>query len=96
VIPEFFNARFDSPGDEFRFVGGLLSSSSMLRLQASIHRFAAEYEQLAHQDARLPLEERHGCSAILALRSWEYSEFSKLRRDGPGAKATKMTRARSR
>ena len=86
VIPEFFNARFDSQGDEFRFVGGLLSSSSMLRLQASIRRFADEYEQLAHQDARLPLEERHGWSAILALRLWEYSEFSKLRRDKPAAR----------
>jgi transcriptional regulator with XRE-family HTH domain len=96
VIPEFFNARFDSPGDEFRFVGGLLSSSSMLRLQASIRRFAADYEQLAHQDARLPLEERHGCSAILALRSWEYSEFSKLRRNEPATHAVKKTRAPSR
>ena len=96
VIPEFFNARFDSPGDEFRFVGGLLSSSSMLRLQASIRRFAAEYEQLAHQDARLPLEERHGCSAILALRAWEYSEFSKLRRSEPGTHAVKRSRSPSR
>ncbi len=80
VIPEFFNARFDAQGDEFRFVGGLLSSASVLRLQASIRHVAAEYEQLAHHDARLPLEQRHSCSAILALRSWEYSEFSKLRR----------------
>jgi transcriptional regulator with XRE-family HTH domain len=92
VIPEFFNARFDAPGDEFRFVGGLLSSSSMLRLQASIRRFADEYEQLAHQDARLPLEERHGWSAILALRFWEYSEFSKLRRDKPDARPIKRSR----
>ena len=92
VIPEFFNARFDSQGDEFRFVGGLLSSSSMLRLQASIRRFADEYEQLAHQDARLPLEERHGWSAILALRLWEYSEFSKLRRDKPGAHSVKKSK----
>ena len=92
VIPEFFNARFDSAGDEFRFVGGLLSSSSMLRLQASIRRFADEYEQLAHQDARLPLEERHGWSAILALRLWEYSEFSKLRRDKSGAHTVKKSK----
>jgi hypothetical protein len=92
VIPEFFDARFDSPGDEFRFVGGLLSSSSMLRLQASIRRFADEYEQLAHQDARLPLEERHGWSAILALRLWEYSEFSKLRRDKPGANSVRKSK----
>jgi transcriptional regulator with XRE-family HTH domain len=90
VIPEFFNARFDSTGDEFRFVGGL--PSSMLRLQASIRRFADEYEQLAHQDARLPLEERHGWSAILALRLWEYSEFSKLRRDKPGAHTVKKSK----
>jgi transcriptional regulator with XRE-family HTH domain len=81
VIPEFFDARFDAPGDEFRFVGGLLSASSLLRLHASIRRFAAEYEQLAHQDASLPFKELSGCSAILALRSWEYSEISKLRRD---------------
>lgn len=81
VMPEFFDARFDAQGDDFRFVGGLLSDSSMLRLQASIRRFAAEFDQLSHQDARLPLEERHSCSAILALRFWEFSEFSKLRRD---------------
>jgi transcriptional regulator with XRE-family HTH domain len=80
VAPEFLSARFDSQGDEFRFVAGLLSASSILRLQASIRRVAAEYEQLAHQDARLPLDDRHGCSAILAVRAWEYSEFSKLRR----------------
>jgi len=81
VIPEFFDSRFDAPGDEFRFVGGLLSASSVLRLQASIRRFAAEYEQLSHQDARLPFEQLTSCSAILALRSWEFSEISKLRRD---------------
>jgi hypothetical protein len=81
VIPEFFDARFDAQGDEFRFVGGLLSASSVLRLQASIRRFAAEYEQLAHQDARLPFEQLNSCSAIFALRAWEFSEISKLRRN---------------
>jgi hypothetical protein len=81
VIPEFFDARFEAQGDEFRFVGGLLSASSVLRLQASIRRFAAEYEHLAHQDARLPFEQLNSCSAILALRAWEFSEISKLRRD---------------
>lgn len=80
VIPEFFNARFDALGDEFRFVGGTLCAASMLRLQKSLRRVAAEFEQLAHQDSHLPLEDRHGCTAILAFRNWEFSEFSKLRR----------------
>lgn len=93
VAPEFFNARFDKTGDEFSFLGGLLSSASMLRMQASVRRVMAEFEQLNHQDAHLPIAERFGCSAILALRSWEYSEFSKLRRKA--APADRQTRSQS-
>jgi transcriptional regulator with XRE-family HTH domain len=80
VIPEFFDSRFEAPGDEFRFVGGMLSEASLLRLRASLRHVASEFESLAQQDARLPLEERDGCTAILALRSWEFSEFANLRR----------------
>jgi transcriptional regulator with XRE-family HTH domain len=80
VVPEFFAARFEAPGDEMRFVGGTLSAASMLRMQATLRRAAAEFEQLAHQDSRLPLAERDGCSAILAVRRWEFSEFGRLRR----------------
>jgi transcriptional regulator with XRE-family HTH domain len=80
VIPEFFNSRFEAPGDEFRFVGGMLSEASLLRLRASLRHVASEFESLAQQDARLSLDERDGCTAILALRSWEFSEFANLRR----------------
>ncbi len=83
VIPEFFDSRFDALGDEMRFVGGRLSSASMLRIQASLRRVAAEFEQFAQQDARLPIGDRSSCSAVLAFRSWEYSEFARLRRTEP-------------
>jgi transcriptional regulator with XRE-family HTH domain len=86
VIPEFFNARFDGSGDEFRFMAGTLAPASVLRLQSSIQRVAAEFEQLTHQDIRLPLEQRDSCTVILATRSWEFSEFSKLRRAPKGAR----------
>jgi len=85
VIPEFFNARFDGSGDEFRFMAGTLAPASVLRLQSAIQRVAAEFEQLTHQDIRLPLEQRDSCTVILATRSWEFSEFSKLRRAPRGA-----------
>jgi len=92
VIAEFFDARFEAPGDEMRFVAGTLSEASLLRFQASLRRVAMEFEQLAHRDSRLPLGERDGCSAILALRRWEFSEFAKLRRPTrPG----RSTRSRS-
>jgi len=80
VLPEFFGTPFDTPGDEFKFMGGTLAPASLLRLQSSIRRVAAEFEQLARQDVRLPLEERNSCTVILAMSSWEFSEFSNLRR----------------
>jgi transcriptional regulator with XRE-family HTH domain len=80
VAPEFFNARFDGAADEFRFIGGTLSATSLHRFKAGIERLASEFEELAHQDARLPLADRDGCTAVLALRSWEFSEFTQLRR----------------
>ena len=86
VIPEFFNARFDSPGDEFRFMGGTLARNSMMRMQVSIRRLASEFEQLAHQDGKLPLRDRDGCTLILAMNSREFSEFSKLRRVPKGTR----------
>ena len=53
---------------------------SLQRLQSSLRRVAAEFEQLARQDVRLPLEDRDSCTVILAMSSWEFSEFSNLRR----------------
>lgn len=85
-VPEFFNAGFDGAGDAFRFVGGTLSAGSLSQFKGSIERLAAQFEDLARADARLPLSQRDGCSAILAVRSWEFSEFTRLRRVGVSKK----------
>jgi hypothetical protein len=81
-VPEFFQSAFDGVGDAFRFVGGTLSSASLSQFKASLERLAIEFEELARADARLPLADRDGCSAIFAVRSWEFSEFTRLRRAG--------------
>jgi len=66
-----------------------LSPASLNQFGASLERLAAEFEELARHDARLPLERRNGCSAILAVRSWEFSEFTRLRR-GSGARESRL------
>jgi len=78
--PEYFRSGFEGAGDAFRFVGGTLSAESLARFKASLERLAIEFEELARHDARLPLARRDGCSAILSVRSWEFSEFARLRR----------------
>ena len=80
VVPEFFADRFDAGADDLHFLGGLLSEASRRHVAASMARLAQEFEEMAHRDARLPLEARDGCSAVLALRKWEFSEFTALRR----------------
>jgi hypothetical protein len=45
-------------------------------------RLAVAFEERARAAVRLPLAERDGCSAILAVRSWEFSAFTRLRRGG--------------
>ncbi|MFC6351444.1 MULTISPECIES: helix-turn-helix domain-containing protein [Stenotrophomonas] len=80
ILPEFFAARFDAPTDGFHFMGGSLSDGSMRYIAAEMSRLAREFDALARQDAALPLEARSGCSAVFALRSWEYSAFTRLRR----------------
>ena len=81
-VPEFFQSAFDGVGDAFRFVGGTLSAGSLSQFKAALERLAIQFEELARGDAQLPLAKRDGCSAILAVRSWEFSEFTRLRRVG--------------
>jgi transcriptional regulator with XRE-family HTH domain len=80
VVPEYFRMRFDGVGDEFLCVSGSLTESSRARFKSAINQVTAEFEDLARRDARLPLSERHGCTAILALRDWQFSEFTRFRR----------------
>jgi hypothetical protein len=80
ILPEFLASCFDGVGEEQKFVGGLLSRSSLLQLQRSIARLVTEFDELAAHDARLPSDERQGCSMLMALRPWEFSGFAKLRR----------------
>lgn len=80
VVPEYFRTRFEGPGDEFYFVAGSLSRASRSRFKSALNRLTAEFEELARHDARLPVAERDGCTAILALRDWQFSEFTRFRR----------------
>jgi hypothetical protein len=80
VQREFFDSPFAGPGEHLRFVAGLLSRASLAQLAQSIERLAREFDELARRDASLPPAERQSCSAVFALRPWEFSMFRALRR----------------
>jgi transcriptional regulator with XRE-family HTH domain len=80
VQREFLDSAFAGSGEQLRFVGGLLSRASLAQMRQGIDRLAREFDELARRDAGLPLNERHACGAVLAIRPWEFSLFGALRR----------------
>ena len=80
VLPEFLATRFDAPGEQMNFVGGMLSRSSVLKVQELMAALARELDGLVKQDLHLPVRERYGVSLFMGLRPWEFSEFTRMRR----------------
>ncbi len=81
VQHEFFNSDFSEQGARLRFAGGTLSPASLRQMQRTLDRVAEEFNELSRRDSTLPLEDRLGCSAVLAIRPWEFSMFEGLKRN---------------
>ncbi|MBD8524989.1 helix-turn-helix domain-containing protein [Pseudomarimonas arenosa] len=80
VLTEFLASSFDGPGERMRFVGGMLSAASIQKLHQGMEAFAKQFDALVAADLSLPIEQRHGVSLLAAVRPWELSEFTKLRK----------------
>jgi DNA-binding transcriptional MerR regulator len=80
VVADYFNGRFDGPGETLLAVHGRLSSHSAQEVAQHVERLAAELSRLHQEDARLPAAARDGYTLVVGLRSWELAAFTGLRR----------------
>ena len=80
VQRDFFGARFDGVGEVLYLLAGLLSDGSRRQVERSLQRVAAQIDELSKGDAKLPRDEREPFGTVIALRSWEFSAFTALRR----------------
>jgi transcriptional regulator with XRE-family HTH domain len=80
VQKEFFDSKFDKPGERLVFMSAMLSSSNLSRFHQMMERLAHEFDELAREDARLPLAHRHTTSLVVALRPWAFPAFASYRR----------------
>ncbi|MEE4191841.1 MAG: helix-turn-helix transcriptional regulator [Halieaceae bacterium] len=83
IQQDFFSTRFDRDDHKLLVLNGMLSPASNREFQRKLERLAQEFDQLNAEDAGLPLDEKQGCTALLALRDWHYQTFSHLRRERP-------------
>ncbi len=80
IKTDFLSNRFVQKGEHLRFVGGMLSRDSVIRMHRAIDRLAAELDEYIQADADLPTEDKFGVGAVFALRPWEMPAFARLRR----------------
>ncbi len=78
VKEAFLRSRFDQSDEALLFLYGLLSDRSNAVIQRRLEQVAKEFNELHQEDLQLPLEQRQGCSMILAIRPWDF--FAAIRR----------------
>ncbi len=81
VLADFFNSRFDKRHEQFIVLNGMLSEKSNQVFQYKIDKLALDFDELTNQDVRLPLAEKKGYSAVLAIRPWRFGIFEQFVRD---------------
>jgi hypothetical protein len=68
-------------GASIQFVFGRLSQRSNAIIKHGLEQVLREFSDLHREDMKLPREERHGSSILLAIRSWDLRNFGNLRRE---------------
>ncbi len=81
IQPEFLNSSFTASGELRLFVSGMFSTRATSLLMKKINHIAKEFDALNAEDQDIDLELRAGTSLVVAMRSWEPSIFSELRRE---------------
>ena len=84
VRREFLDNDFDEASESMQFVFGNLSHRSNEIILHRLAQVVSEFNELHREDMKLPFEERHGSTILLAMRSWELGDFSGLRREENG------------
>ncbi|MDM3872544.1 helix-turn-helix transcriptional regulator [Porticoccus sp. W117] len=79
VEREFFNSNFAREDEQFIVLNGTLSAASSQIFQKRMRKLASEFNELSKADLALPLNERHGTTAVIAVRQWHFALFEQYR-----------------
>ena len=80
IQQQFFETSFTHSGESRSVVFGALSTRSNDLLQHRLQKLAEEFDSLVQEDKALDHRMRTGTTMVLAIRPWEPSQFTELRR----------------
>lgn len=70
VSDDFFNHRFEAPGEVLKIINVRVSPRARESLKARLELIAQEYADQVVADSHLPLSERAPLSICIAVRTW--------------------------
>lgn len=79
-MSDFLDARFDQEDETLAFVHGMLTDAAIAKLHAELRQLRKKFAELHAESLSAPLKKRRGTALLLAMREWEPSSFSDLRR----------------
>lgn len=80
VQTEFFESRFDGPGDLRLVLNGMISDQSITLMHQRMQRLASDFETCVSEDRKTMTTERMGTTLIMAIRPWALAMFEAYRR----------------
>ncbi|MCG7984449.1 MAG: hypothetical protein JAY90_17070 [Candidatus Thiodiazotropha lotti] len=79
---EYLNAKFLREEAMLICANGYLSENSKLSMLRQLKRVSVECYRRAEEDGSLPRSQRQGTSLMQVFRTWDFSVFRQLKRDG--------------
>ncbi|MES2295972.1 MAG: helix-turn-helix transcriptional regulator [Pseudomonadota bacterium] len=77
---DYLNSRFDGEHEVMRLVNVMLSRQSCTALLERLKQVAVEFSQQHQHEAKLPFEQKHAISFMVAARPWVPQAFQALLR----------------
>jgi hypothetical protein len=80
-LPDFLASHFAGAQEALSFLHGMLTEPALVKLQAEVRRLRQRFAELHEESLASPLPKRRGSGLLLAMREWEPSGFSALRKN---------------
>jgi transcriptional regulator with XRE-family HTH domain len=83
VVLDYFNGGFDGNAEGMLLVHGSVSRAIAPSFVERMQRLAQDFSQQHQADQKLAESAREGYTLVMAMRSWEFEAFTRLRRPAP-------------
>ena len=88
VTDDFINHEFDQTNERLAFSTGQFTNKSLDIIQKKLDAFLETFNELASEDALLPIKNRFSTGVFIAFRPWVFSLISGLQRKKRSGKIT--------